>query len=64
MLSDDYLRADPLYRNAQRQGSRSQMDMIVDRSPLWIRTIEVLARPSSIFSLALLGLCVFVLVNF
>lgn len=33
-------------------------------TPIWMRAIEVLARPSSIFSLSLLGLCVWLLINY
>lgn len=49
---------------ADVRGYDFRMESIVDQSPLWIRAIEILCRPSSVFSLGLLGLCVWLLVKF
>lgn len=49
-------------RNARYRGWN--FDPAVEQSPLWIRAIEILCRPSSVFSLSLLGLCVWLLVKF
>lgn len=66
----DEQRRDYLMESAQRTNESRfpsydfRMESIVDQSPLWIRTIEVLARPSSIVSLSVLGVCVFLLINY
>lgn len=51
-------------RRSLDRGYDFRMEQIVDKSPLWIRTIEVLARPATLFSLALLGGCCFLLCRF
>lgn len=70
MTVDPFTSASPTYIAAQRtnqakgNGYDFRMESIVDRSPLWIRTIELLFRPSTIFSLSLLSLMVWLLINY
>lgn len=69
-MTDPFTAASPTYIAAQRtnqgrgRGYGFFMDEVVNQSPLWIRAIEILCRPSSVFSLSLLGLCVWLLVKF
>lgn len=69
MTVDPFTSASPTYIAAQRtnqgqgRGYGFFMESIVDRSPLWIRTMELLFRPSTIFSLSLLGLSVWLLIR-
>lgn len=51
-------------RTNQSNGRGWNFDPAVDAAPLWIRTIELLFRPSTIFSLSLLSLMVWLLINY
>lgn len=49
-------------RRATERGWDFRMESIVDQSPFWIRFLEVMFRPTTLFALAVLGISVALLV--